>query len=218
MKLVLAGYRNWTQKIFKEIKDYASDKFVSVKIVSTPEELNSIEDSIILGAGWSWIIPDSVIEENRVIALMHPSDLPEYAGGSPIQHQIIDGIIKSKATLFKVEKSLDTGPVFFKRDISLEGDLEEVLKNIADATKLLMIDFIDSYPDIKETPQSLNKKGVRKRLKPEDSKLRKKDFQLLETQALYNLIRCRQDPYPNVYIEDKQGRLYFLKVRFEKNE
>ena len=51
---------------------------------------------------------------------MHPSDLPKYAGGSPIQHQIINGVINSKATLFEVTKEIDSGPILYKTNLSLD--------------------------------------------------------------------------------------------------
>ena len=35
---------------------------------------------------------------------------------------------------------------------------------------------------------------------------------------LDELIRCREDPYPNAFIEDKHGKLFFKKVEFLANE
>ncbi len=218
MNVVFAGYRKWALDAFVQVISRTKNQIGTPRIVSTPEELNRIEGSVILGAGWSWILPESVIEKNEVIALIHPSDLPEYAGGSPIQHQIIDGIVDTKASLFKVTKDLDAGPIFLKEEMSLAGNMNQIFKSLTDASVLLMTKFISSYPDLDEAPQVLSERVVKKRLQPKDSKIERKEFERHDTKKLYNLIRCREEPYPNVYIEDEKGRLYFSKVRFEPHE
>ena len=214
MKIVFAGYRPWALGAFIDVIDVCGLK--DFDLVKTPKELEEIENCIIVGAGWSWIIPDRIIENNEVIALMHPSDLPDYAGGSPIQHQIIDGLSRTKASLFKVDSRLDAGPVFLKKEMSLEGGIKEVFDSLRKVTRELLIEFITKYPAIEPKAQSQNEMTVKKRLKPGDSFLSKSEIQHLTTKQLYNMIRCRENPYPNVYIEDETGRLYFEKVRYEK--
>ena len=58
---------------------------------------------MILWYGWSWIISEKIIE-NYFCVMLHPSPLPKYRGGSPIQNQIIRGEKYSKVTLFKMTK------------------------------------------------------------------------------------------------------------------
>ena len=43
--------------------------------------------------------------------MLHPSSLPQYRGGSPIQNQIIDGIKESEVCIFKMEKEIDSGQI-----------------------------------------------------------------------------------------------------------
>jgi len=40
----------------------------------------------------------------------------------------------------------------------------------------------------------------------------------MSTRELYNFIRCRQDPYPNVYLEDEFGKLIFKNVEYEERK
>jgi methionyl-tRNA formyltransferase len=56
---------------------------------------------------------------------------------------------------------------------------------------------------------------LRKRLQPENSEIKKEQFTQYSLQHIYNLIRARENPYPNAYIEDTTGRLYIRKVDFE---
>ena len=56
-----------------------------------------------------------------------------------------------------------------------------------------------------------------KRIKPEDSELTKKMFQELSSKELFNLIRCREDPYPNCFLKDSSGKLIFKHCEFEES-
>ena len=79
---------------------------VTVRPVSSNISLNNPE--IIFFIGWSWIIDDHLIKSNKCICL-HPSPLPKYRGGSPIQHQIINGESLSAVTFFEMTNDLDAG-------------------------------------------------------------------------------------------------------------
>ena len=218
MKLVFLAYRSWAIAACKKAFPLAEKKFKDIKILKDPKELEGVKDSVVLGAGWSWIISEDVISDNRVIALVHPSDLPNYAGGSPIQHQIIDGIEKTTACLFKVTEDLDAGAVFLKSPLSLEGGISDIFDDLEKVTTELFCRFIETYPKISETSQEKTSLKIKKRLSPEDSRLKKSDFRDKNTKELYNLMRCREDPYPNVFIEDDVGILKFKQVSFEKKD
>lgn len=213
MKIVLAGYRSWATKAFDAVKLIFPE--VSFSIASSPEELSKVHDSVILGAGWSWILDDSFIDRNEIIALVHPSDLPEYAGGTPLQHQIIAGIVNTKATLFEVTNKLDAGPILYKSDLSLEGNMIDIFSSLSDVTVDLFSRFIKDYPNI---PKEIQKpKKIYKRLKPEDSNLSGL-INEMSSLEIYNHIRCREHPYPNAYIKDDTGTLYFKQVTFIEGE
>ena len=216
MKIILAGYRQWALKSFDQlIKKYPHIDF---KIVKTQKDLLNFKNSIILCAGWSWIFKKKYIENNEIICLMHPSDLPNYAGGSPIQNQIIEGVEETKATLFKADCNIDTGPILKKTRISLSGNLEQIFLELERVTVILFSYFIDKYPNntIKYSEQIVTK--TYKRLKPSQSELTKSMVNSMTTKQIYDFIRCRTDPYPNVYLEDHTGRIYFKEVKFEKDE
>ena len=61
---------------------------------------------------------------------------------------------------------------------------------------------------------------TRKRLQPHESNLIDNLEKLLlsddvSVKNIYNFIRCKTNPYPNAFIEDETGKLYFEKVKFE---
>jgi methionyl-tRNA formyltransferase len=214
MKVVLAGYRTWALHAFETLKiKYPQIEFI---IVKNHDELLMFNDCIILCAGWSWIFKKNFIEKNKVICLMHPSDLPDYAGGSPIQNQVLDGVESTYATLFKADANIDSGPIFEKTCISLQGNISDIFVELERATVELFSNFIDCYPDVNYRQQNVKK--IYKRITPNQSKVTKHTFTNMSAKQMYDFIRCRTNPYPNVYLEDETGRIYFEKVRFEKNE
>lgn len=186
-----------------------------------PDELalfvERVEADAIVLAGWSWILDKELLERNLVVGL-HPSDLPAYAGGSPLQHQILDGVTESKLSLFRVTPDLDQGPVISKQDLSLRGHLDEIFDRIVEAGVTLLVPAFDELAEIaampEEPPSDVEKVENRRRLRPELSRIEKADFQSLTNRELFNLIRAREAPYPNVYVEDETGRLYFSRVEF----
>jgi len=57
-----------------------------------------------------------------------PYDGPAFRkGGSPLQNLIERGIKKTKISAIKVDGGIDTGDIFFKRDLDLYGTAEEIL-------------------------------------------------------------------------------------------
>ena len=45
----------------------------------------------------------------------------------------------------------------------------------------------------------------------------KEDFLKMTARDLYDKMRCLEDPYPNAYIQDETGKLYFKLVSFKEN-
>ena len=101
-------------KVFKNFKNKNRYNFL---LANSKDELNQMlikyKPIIIVLLGWSWILRKEIVNNYYVIGI-HPSDLPNYAGGSPIQNQIINGISSSKCTLFKVTRDIDQGPILGK--------------------------------------------------------------------------------------------------------
>ena len=48
--------------------------------------------------------------------MLHPSPLPKFRGGSPIQNQIIRGKKISAVTIFKINKIIDGGDIYFQKN------------------------------------------------------------------------------------------------------
>ena len=119
MRVLFCGYRKWAIRTYKtlgRIFDFAS----------TPQELeektSKVHYDMIFFVGWSWIVEQRLIQSSKCIC-MHPSPLPKYRGGSPIQNQIINGEEESSVTFFIMDEKMDDGKILWQERLSLSGSL-----------------------------------------------------------------------------------------------
>ena len=104
MKILCCTYREWAKNIYDNLEnELSSHQFIRINSKEEYENTNIdlISPDVILWYGWSWIIPNSILTKYYSI-MLHPSPLPKYRGGSPIQNQIINGETRSAVTLFKI--------------------------------------------------------------------------------------------------------------------
>jgi len=215
MKLLFAGYRSWAHAAYTELQRLRG---VDIELVESPKALDAAlrEEAwdVVALVGWSWIVPAQHTVDHYVV-VVHPSDLPAYAGGSPLQHQIIDGVTETQATLFRAATQLDGGAVLYKCPLSLEGHLDDVFARLTYVTCDLLGQLIRDWPTVAEHPQ-VGYVAPRKRLQPKDGELTHDRLQHLTCQQLYDFIRCREHPYPSAFIKDETGTLYIERVRFKR--
>jgi methionyl-tRNA formyltransferase len=216
MKILCCGYRDWAFEIYKNI-DSKNLYFIKRKGDFSIDKVLEINPDLILFYGWSWMIPKETVEKFYCV-MLHPSPLPKYRGGSPIQNQIINGEKESSVTLFKINSEIDAGQIIDQESFSLEGDLEKVLERIITLGTKLTNKMLNNFKSIKLRKQNENEATLYKRRKPEESEIFAKDFNDLTAKQVHNKIRCLQDPYPNAYIRCKDGtKLFFKKSDYEKH-
>ena len=134
------------------------------------------------------------------------TDLPYGRGGSPLQNLIIRGHRHTKLTALHMTQNFDAGPVYLKKDLSLEGSAEEIYIR---ATNLSaeMIKYI-----IEKEPEPVSQKGkaiMFKRRKPEASEIP----ELATLQDLYDFIRMLDaEGYPKAFINRDGFRYEFSRA------
>lgn len=214
MKIAYYGYREWSISIFSKI-DIEEKYLISNKDYDI---LEFIKPDLVFFIGWSHIIPNSIIEKYKCICL-HPSPLPKYRGGSPIQNQIINGEVDSAVTFFIMDQGLDTGDIIHQSYLSLNGKLDDIFKNI----ELLGIKYINKIiTDYKNNQivtykQDDSKSTFYKRRNESESEINIEEILNDEPVYLYNKIRSLNDPYPNAYIRCKGGgKLFLIESKYEK--
>jgi len=207
--VLICGYRDWAYDLYFNVERCVTENCVYVDDKDMLDiMIDEYEPTMIFFIGWSWIIKDDIINNYTCICL-HPSPLPKYRGGSPIQHQIINGEIESAVTLFKMDKGIDTGDILFQKKFSLLGDLKDIYNQISVVGTMGVIDIIENgYQSV--IKQNENDATFYKRRNPSMSEIKLKDFSNFTAEELYNKIRSLQDPYPNSFVICKDGTKLFL--------
>lgn len=72
---------------------------------------------------YGYLIPPAVFNEPRQgLVNIHFSLVPKYRGAGPMQWALIRGETETGVSLFRIEKGLDTGPVFLQRATRIQAE------------------------------------------------------------------------------------------------
>ena len=211
MKIVCIGYRSWALNIYYKLSKEFSHDFIIINKTKKILEKDIIKHNpdLLLFYGWSWAVSKALTKKYKCL-MLHPSDLPKYRGGSPIQNQIINGITKSKITIFIMNENMDEGDIVLQTSLDLSGTIEDIFKRIEERgyelTKKILVHGIS-----KTKKQKKNNISFFKRRSPEDSEITIQELIEKDSNYLYNKIRMLGDPYPNAYIKTSDNKKLLIK-------
>lgn len=218
----ILAYREWAQQAAQQIADAASDTWhvTMLNNKASGEEYGADRVDAVLAIGWSWEVKPPPGE--APILIFHPSALPRYRGGSPIQNQIINGETVSALTIFEATGTFDAGPIFWQRAFSLDGSLDAVLGRIRDASVEGGVAALDAIRDgtYATVPQPPTDGEWRQwsRRQPHEAEVTPEMLATMGTLALYNFIRCQQPPYPQAFMRGNDGSTLLLTARLPTRE
>ena len=123
---------------------------------------------------------------------VHFSTLPKWRGAAPVQWAILNGDQESGVSIFKLEKGMDTGPIYLMQSIQIESSerSEELLERLSILGSSLTLDSLTLISD-GFTPQAQSARGVS--IAP---KFKKSDGQLDWSQSseqIFNRYRALSD-------------------------
>lgn len=219
----LIGYREWARDIAVSVW-LDRPRRADIHFHASTDDACPIAPLTYL-VGWSEIVPPEFYRD-RTVLVLHPSALPAYRGGSPIQHQIIDGIDESAVTLFRLRDgdSVDGGPIAWQRPYDLRGALSEVLNRISTVGAAGVSETIRQFIDGTITYREQEPQGgvlgfTRRRRTPAESELRPVDFDRMTARQLHDFVRALAAPYPNAFITGSDGqRVYITGSRLDEED
>lgn len=217
MMVVGCGYRTWALRIFDYICRQSDIQLTTIQSEknATMETISFIDPVLVLFYGWSWRVPDEILERYPCLCL-HPSPLPKYRGGSPLQNQIMEGETVSAVSIFRMTHEMDAGDLCCQEGFSLEGDLWDVFGRITEIGKMQTLRILREWPDVRFWPQD-GEPTVYARRQPEESEITQDELTYGTARFLYNKIRSLQVPYPNAFITCADGqRLYITEASCEE--
>jgi len=212
MRLACIGYRDWSLNIYSKIKEeFPRYDFLiqTSKDAYSEEQILKFNPDLVFFYGWSDIIAADLIEKCKCL-MLHPSPLPKYRGGSPIQNQIIRGEIDSAVTIFLMDNGIDTGPIARQDYLSLEGSLNDIFRRIETIGYELTKDILLNGLALK-TQDHTNATSFT-RLSPKMSEITIEELTLQSSLYLSNKIRMLQDPYPNAFLKTSDGKKLVFKL------
>ncbi len=243
MNLVFLVSREWSAKILKNLSldrslkinktliFFTENKYLKdIKIAKgekkkiSPKNLDlylkkikNFKPKIIFAFGWSGYL-SAKIRRIAPCLILHPSKLPKFRGGSPIQNQLLKGVKNSAVSIIEAVDKIDSGDIFFQKKISFKGYLDDIQNEIISKGSIGAKKIIKQYKsnNLKCIKQKNKFASYYKRRTPEMSEILYTDFKKHKAEYFYNLIRGLQKPYPEAFIKCKgNSKLYFEKVYFK---
>jgi methionyl-tRNA formyltransferase len=210
MRIACVGYRSWALNIYDCLAEKSDHVFLIFRSRAqfNEEALRDFRPDFILFYGWSWYVSEQLLQDYKCL-MLHPSPLPMYRGGSPIQNQIIAGEKDSKVSIFLMNSEVDAGDIVAQEYLSLGGSLSDIFSRVEKIGKQLTSSILESC--FAPIPQDHSKATYCKRRKPEDSEITLDEISNATAEYLYNKIRMLADPYPNAFIRTIDGRRLFIK-------
>ncbi|MDA9186538.1 hypothetical protein N9O39_00515 [Candidatus Pelagibacter sp.] len=187
-------------KHFHSSRKYEFHKFYNDKDISGYD--------IVFVLGYTKLLKGKIFDSNKLLLLIHESDLPNGRGFSPVQWQILQNINNITVCLLKVSSKADMGDICKKMTMSLDGTelYDEIRMKQAQITFKLINYFLTNYPNVNFKKQESKSTFYRKR-KPSDSQLN--IDQTIRNQ--FNLLRiCNNNDWPAFF--EIHGVRYKLKI------
>ncbi len=212
---VIVSEKKWHKNLFLNLKNqYLETNWILIeqKNIFKINFLKNYDVNKIFIPHWSYLIKDEIYKNYECI-IFHMTDLPFGRGGSPLQNLIVRNFKKTKISAIRVEKGIDTGPVYLKKDLDLGGTASEIFQRSSDIIYNMISQIIDNKIIPKPQKGRISKF---KRRTPEQSNI----FLLDDLSKVYDYIRMLDcDGYPKAFLESNKLKFEFSNVKFtSKNE
>lgn len=140
------------------------------------------------------MVPEAVLSAAECVCF-HMTGVPYGRGGSPLQNLIVRKHKKTKLTALKMTEEIDAGPVYCKRELSLDGSAEQIYRRCAELTWEIISFLVSEEPE--PVPQSGEVVNFRRRDRSEGEM-----SGLSDTDDVYDYIRMLDaEVYPPAFLE-----------------
>lgn len=159
-------------------KEVAADAGIPVLQPLTPKDerfapaLRAYEPDVLAVVAYGHLLPQPVLEVAPAINV-HFSLLPRYRGAAPVQRALMDGATETGVSVFLLEPTMDTGPVYAAERVPVPpdataGDLFTVLTPLGASLLLRVIDAIE-HGTARAIPQDHSVASPAPKIKPDEA-------------------------------------------------
>jgi methionyl-tRNA formyltransferase len=204
---IVIGSKSWNERIYHEtISKYPGTWYYFNSLEPlTDQFLSETNPRYIFFLHWSYLVPPRLYKNYECICF-HMTDVPFGRGGSPLQNLIERGFHTTKVSALRMNEYLDDGHVYYKKELSLKGNAEEIYIRATELSAVIIRDMIFNEPH--PVPQC-GEKVMFKRRTPEQSELK----QIKDLHHIYDYIRMLDaESYPPAFIVYEGYRFEFTRA------
>jgi methionyl-tRNA formyltransferase len=138
-------------------------------VVAKPADISEInkhlleaQPQLVITASYGKLIPPELLHGPRFGWLnLHFSLLPRWRGAAPVQWAILEGDEVTGISIFKLDKGMDTGPIYLQEEMHIDDDAttEELLEIMAQRGGASIIEVIEKIAS-GEKPKNQSLAGV----------------------------------------------------------
>jgi methionyl-tRNA formyltransferase len=173
---------------------------VTEKLGSYADKLLEMQPDLVLVSGWYHLIPQTMLSIPRLGCIgFHPSLLPKYRGGAPVNWAIINGERETGMSMFYFDNGVDSGDLISQARVSIDDrdTIATLYEKINQATLELIREMVPKLKD-----------GTAPRLKQDESQAtyfpqRSPEDGLIDwgrpARAIYDWVRAQTTPYPGAF-------------------
>ena len=195
----------WIEIYLKKFNFGLNNKFL-FKITNNYKTIK--KQDLVFVLSYTKILPDSFLKRNKLTLVVHSSKLPRDRGFAPLTYKVLQNSNIIFFSLFQVVKKVDSGNIFLRTKLKLNGTelYDELRKKQAETILNLIKKFLFKYPLIKSSVQS-GKTNYNKRRYPRDSEL---DINK-NIKSQFNLMRVSDNEKFPIFFYHKSVK-YILKI------
>ena len=189
------------------------------KLSEGKDEILSYEPDLILTCAYGQFVPSSILKYPKYGCLnIHPSLLPKYRGGAPIQHAVMNGDPETGVCLMEMTKAMDAGKIYACEHVAIGPDetFAELNERLMQVSCEMLRKDLPLYLDGKLPGKEQDENGVviAPNITREEERV---SFANEDLNHIYNHIRGLID-WPVAYGVVDGKRFKFHKVRKENRE
>jgi len=206
-----------------KVKEFAVENgikvFQPIKIREDYQDIIDIKPDLIVTCAYGQIIPKELIDLPRYGCInIHASLLPEYRGGAPIHHAVIDGKNKTGITIMYMNEKMDEGDILYQKEIDIlkEDNTSSMFNKLSILGSSMIKEFIPKLVNGEITPikQDNTKATYAYNITKEDEKIDFNDTAL----NIYNKIRGLSEvPGSYAFLDNKRVKIFNSRIGSKTN-
>lgn len=213
MNYILLSEKKWHNILFENLNKQIPANWILInkKEDFTKENISKLKPIYIFIPHWSYIISKDIYDEYKCV-VFHMTDLPYGRGGTPLQNLITNGHDSTMISAIKVSKGIDTGPVYLKFPLSLNGTAEEIfIRATYHIEKMINKIIMEKIEPKEQEGEIVNFE----RRKLEDGNI----INCKNINEFYDFIRMLDcEGYPNAFLEIGKFKLEFNRASLKSNK